>query len=175
MKIIRNIDGKKLELTLTNEEAMSVFMDVFFDTDKFADCPANGLFGRGDGIFAERCKQDISSVLDCEGTRKPSDLVLQYLGKQMQDTLNCEYEHLPDDIAERYTNMLHWGERHSKKDVQAACEEAERRYYCKAHTFAQGGYPMQAHDCNDELFAVVLEDILFHHPEIIGSKPEDAE
>ncbi len=37
MKIIRNIDGKKLELTLTNEEAMSVFMDVFFDTDKFAD------------------------------------------------------------------------------------------------------------------------------------------
>lgn len=41
MKIIRNIDGKKLELTLTNEEAMSVFMDVFFDTDKFADCPAN--------------------------------------------------------------------------------------------------------------------------------------
>ena len=25
MKIIRNIDGKKLELTLTNEEAMSVF------------------------------------------------------------------------------------------------------------------------------------------------------
>lgn len=47
MKIIRNIDGKKLELTLTNEEAMSVFMDVFFDTDKFADCPANGLFGRG--------------------------------------------------------------------------------------------------------------------------------
>lgn len=29
MKIIRNIDGKKLELTLTNEEAMSVFMDVF--------------------------------------------------------------------------------------------------------------------------------------------------
>ena len=92
MKIIRNIDGKKLELTLTNEEAMSVFMDVFFDTDKFADCPANGLFGRGDGIFAERCKQDISSALDCEGTRKPSDLVLQYLGKQMQDTLNCEYE-----------------------------------------------------------------------------------
>lgn len=132
MKIIRNIDGKKLELTLTNEEAMSVFMDVFFDTDKFADCPANGLFGRGDGIFAERCKQDISSVLDCEGTRKPSDLVLQYLGKQMQDTLNCEYEHLPDDIAERYTNILHWAERHSKKDVQAAFEEAERRYYCKA-------------------------------------------
>ena len=42
MKIIRNIDGKKLELTLTNEEAMSVFMDVFFDTDKFADCPAEG-------------------------------------------------------------------------------------------------------------------------------------
>lgn len=41
MKIIRNIDGKKLELTLTNEEAMSVFMDVFFDTDKFADYPAN--------------------------------------------------------------------------------------------------------------------------------------
>ena len=160
MKIIRNIDGKKLELTLTNEEAMSVFMDVFFDTDKFADCPANGLFGRGDGIFAERCKQDISSALDCEGTRKPSDLVLQYLGKQMQDTLNCEYEHLPDDIAERYTNILHW---------------AKRRYYCKAHTFTHGGYPMQAHDCNDELFAVVLEDILFHHPEIIGSKPEDAE
>ena len=29
MKIIRNIDGKKLELTLTNEEAMSVFMDFF--------------------------------------------------------------------------------------------------------------------------------------------------
>lgn len=29
MKIIRNIDGKKLELTLTNEEAMNVFMDVF--------------------------------------------------------------------------------------------------------------------------------------------------
>ena len=175
MKIIRNIDGKKLELTLTNEEAMSVFMDVFFDTDKFADCPANGLFGRGDGIFAERCKQDISSVLDCEGTRKPSDLVLQYLGKQMQDTLNCEYEHLPDDIAERYTNILHWAERHSKKDVQAAFEEAKRRYYCKAHPFTHGGYPMQAHDCNDELFAVVLEDILFHHPEIIGSKPEDAE
>lgn len=159
MKIIRNIDGKKLELTLTNEEAMSVFMDVFFDTDK----------------FAERCKQDISSALDCEGTRKPSDLVLQYLGKQMQDTLNCEYEHLPDDIAERYTNILHWAERHSKKDVQAAFEEAKRRYYCKAHTFTHGGYPMQAHDCNDELFAVVLEDILFHHPEIIGSKPEDAE
>lgn len=54
MKIIRNIDGKKLELTLTKEEAMSVFMDVFFDTDKFADCPANGCSGRGDGIFAER-------------------------------------------------------------------------------------------------------------------------
>lgn len=59
MKIIRNIDGKKLELTLTNEEAMNVFMDVFFDTDKFADYPANGLFGRGDGIFAERCKQHL--------------------------------------------------------------------------------------------------------------------
>ena len=175
MKIIRNIDGKKLELTLTNEEAMSVFMDVFFDTDKFADCPANGLFGRGDGIFAERCKRDISDALDCEGTRKPSDLVLQYLGKQMQDTLNCEYEHLSDDIAERYTNILHWAERNSMKAVQAAFEEAKRRYYCKAHTFTHGGYPIQAHDCNDELFAVVLEDILFHHPEIIGSKPEDAE
>lgn len=66
MKIIRNIDGKKLELTLTNEEAMSVFMDVFFDTDKFADCPANGLFGRGDGIFAERCKQDIWTAKEHE-------------------------------------------------------------------------------------------------------------
>lgn len=175
MKIIRNIDGKKLELTLTNEEAMSVFMDVFFDTDRTADCPANGLFGRGDGIFAEWCKRDISAALDCEGTRKPSDLVLQYLGKQMQDTLNCECEHLSDDIVERYTNILHWAERNSMKAVQAAFEEAKRRYYCKAHTFTHGGYPMQAHDCNDELFAVVLEDILFHHPEIIGSKPEDAE
>lgn len=135
MKIIRNIDGKKLELTLTNEEAMSVFMDVFFDTDRFADYPANGLFGRGDGIFAGWCKQDISSVLDCEGTRKPSDLVLQYLGKQMQDTLNCEYEHLSDDIAERYTNILHWAERHSICIGQSGTA----RRTCKQHLKKQSG------------------------------------
>ena len=173
MKIIRNIDGKKLELTLTNKEMERAFLNVFFDTD---DADADGeLFARGDGILAERCKREISSALECEGTRKPSDLVLRYLGKQAQETLNCEYEHLSDDIAERYTNILHWAERSNKKTVQAAFEEAKRRYYCEAHTYTHGGYPMQARDCNDELFAVVLEDILLHHPEIIGSKPEDAE
>ena len=30
-------------------------------------------------------------------------------------------------------------------------------------------------DVKNAPVAVVLEDILFHHPEIIGSKPEDAE
>lgn len=47
MKIIRNIDGKKLELTLTNEEAMSVFMDVFLTRTNSrivqrTDCSAEG-------------------------------------------------------------------------------------------------------------------------------------
>lgn len=177
MKIIRNIDGKKLELTLTNEEAMSVFMDVFFDTDKFADCPANGLFGRGDGIFAERCKQDISSALDCEGTRKPSDLVLQYLGKQMQDTLNCEYEHLPDDIAERYTNILHWAERHDEATIQANIKAVQRRYVEGESLFTmRHGKIAQGQDMNDEdyfedsFFVTVLESLLTEHPEIIGTK-----
>lgn len=52
MKIIRNIDGKKLELTLTNEEAMSVFMDVFLTRTNSrivqrTDCSAEGTEFRG--------------------------------------------------------------------------------------------------------------------------------
>lgn len=174
MKIIRNIDGKKLELTLTNEEALDVFMDVLFDT-KEAEINKTEIVTRGDGILAAYFKHEIAETLTSWGIRKPSSTLMQFLAERAQDVLGIEFEDMERQFAKSYDEILHWAEHHSKKDVQAAFEEAKRRSCCEVATFTWGDCPAHSDNYNDKLFAVVLEDILFHHPEIIGSKPTDAE